>query len=447
MKITVQSSKIVKPIYEGGSPPTTTTNAIPLSVFDKVTYDKHASGVYYFHPPSPPNTALEMGLAKAMAVYREWAGRLGTDANGNRVILLNDAGARFVEATADVALGSIAPLESSPELLSLCPSGDANKELMLVQVTRFTCVSFAVGTTTHHQVADGLGRCSFMITWGKATRGSGAIDPVPVYDRASIFAPWNPPRVEFEHRGVEFVKPRAEVGNIDTPDASDNVVTHTVHFSPEMVSKLKSQASAPGARRPVSQRTCGGASRRRVGLSIGDTQTKLKIAVNGRPRMRNPRVPEDFAGNVVLWAQPTTTVNDLLGKPLQHAAELISRAVARVDDSYFRSFIDFASSDAVEKEELVPTETLVRCPDVFVSNLKGIPTYDLDFGTGRPFLFTRSHPPWEGYVFIMPPFCSDGSMDVQVGLFNRAMDIFKECCYSLESWSDLGTLVLQDSMG
>ncbi|TVU24303.1 hypothetical protein EJB05_26731, partial [Eragrostis curvula] len=365
MKITVQSSKVVKPIYGGSSLPTTTTNAIPLGVFDKVTYDTHVSGIYYFHPPSPPNnTILETGLAKAMAIHREWAGRLGTDADGNRAILLNDAGARFVEATANVALSSIAPLDPSPELLRLCPSGDGTKELMLVQVTRFTCGSFAVGTTAHHQVADGLGRCSFMITWAKATRGAGAIDPVPMYDRASIFAPRNPPRIEFEHRGVKFVKPLAEVGDIDTPDASEDVVTHAVHFSPEMISKLKSQASAPGARRPYSSLQCVAAHLWRCITKAHelerDTQTKLKIAV--------------------------------------------------------------------EKEELVPMETLVRCPDVFVSNLKGIPIYDLDFGTGRPFLFTRSHPPWEGYVFIMPPFCSDGSMDVQVGLFSRAMDIFKECC-------------------
>lgn len=115
---------------------------------------------------------------------------------------------------------------------------------------------------------------------------------------------------------------------------------------------------------------------------------------------------------------------------LRHHLPLSS--VARIDDGYFRSFIDFASSEAVEKEGLVPTDTVIGFPDIFVSNLKGIPMYDLDFGTGRPLLFTRSHPPWEGYVFIMPPMCNDGSMDVQVSLSNRAMDIFKECCYCLE---------------
>ncbi|KAK3120499.1 hypothetical protein QOZ80_9AG0688710 [Eleusine coracana subsp. coracana] len=431
MKITVQSSKVVKPAYGACSPPTE-TKSIPLSVFDTVTYNNHVSGIYYFHPPVLPNA--EMGLAEAMAVYREWAGRLGTDVNGNRAILLNDAGAWFVEAIADVALSSIDPLEPLPELLSLCPSGNNREELMLVQVTLFTCGSFTVGTTAHHVVADGLGRCSFMLAWGEAARGI-AIDPVLLHDRVSVFAPRNPPRVQFEHRGVEF-KPRNEVSNIKTSESNGNVAVHTVHFTPEMVSKLKSRASV-GAPRPYSSLQCVTAHLWRCitkarGLDR-DKLTKVKIAVNGRPRMRNPRVPEDYAGNVVLWAQPTTRAGELLGKPLQCTVELISRAVSRMDDSYFRSFIDFATSEAMEKEGLVPTETLVGCPDIFVSNLKGIPMFDLDFGTGRPFLFTRSHPPWEGYVFIMPPLCNDGSMDVQVTLFSHAMNIFKDCCYSLEA--------------
>ncbi|TVU24304.1 hypothetical protein EJB05_26732, partial [Eragrostis curvula] len=67
----------------------------------------------------------------------------------------------------------------------------------------------------------------------------------------------------------------------------------------------------------------------------------------------------------------------------QPRAELVSRAVARVDYGYFRSFIDFASSGAVEEERLVLTTDpakMVHCPDVEVYSQMGIPLYDLDFG-------------------------------------------------------------------
>ncbi|GJN04857.1 hypothetical protein PR202_ga22434 [Eleusine coracana subsp. coracana] len=56
----------------------------------------------------------------------------------------------------------------------------------------------------------------------------------------------------------------------------------------------------------------------------------------------------------------------------------------------------------------------------------------IDFATFES-MEKEGHPPWEGYVFIMPPLCNDGSMDVQVTLFIRAMDIFKDCRYSLEA--------------
>ena len=45
MKITVHSSKAVKPAYEGGAvvPPTTTTATVPLTVFDKANFDTYIS--------------------------------------------------------------------------------------------------------------------------------------------------------------------------------------------------------------------------------------------------------------------------------------------------------------------------------------------------------------------------------------------------------------------
>ena len=98
---------------------------------------------------------LEAALARVLAEYREWAGRLGADAAGHRAILLTDAGARFVEATADVALAAVMPLEPAPEVLRLHPDGDGAEELLLVQLTRFACGSLAVGHTMHHAVVDG----------------------------------------------------------------------------------------------------------------------------------------------------------------------------------------------------------------------------------------------------------------------------------------------------
>ncbi|CAL4991615.1 unnamed protein product [Urochloa decumbens] len=266
MKITVQSSKSIKPsYYSSGGSALSAAAAIPLTVFDKVNYDLYISGINFFRPPSPPNAVLAAGLARALAEYREWAGRLGFDAAGRRAILLNDTGARFVEATADaVSLDAVMPIKPSPAILKLHPSG-----------------------------------------------GDGADNELP---------------------------------------------------------------------RPAA-------------------------------------------------------AGDLVSKPLAFAAELVSRAVARVDEGYFRSFVDFASSGAVEEEGLVPAadaaET-VYSPDVEVDSLLHAPFCDMDFGGGPPFFFMPSYLPVEGSVFIVRSFAGDRSVDAYVPLFGRDMETFNRCCYSLE---------------
>ncbi|RLM60550.1 agmatine coumaroyltransferase-2-like [Panicum miliaceum] len=450
MKITVQSSKAVKPDYGGGETPATAF--VPLTAFDLISFDDYMFGIHAFHPPSPPTAALEAGLARALAEYREWAGRLRADpATGRRGILLNDAGVRFVEAAADdgATLGSVMPLQPTPEVRRLHPSGgDGAGELMLVQVTRFACGSIVVGHAMHHAVGDGFAISRFLVAWGQATRGV-AIDPVPVHDRTSFFVPRDPPRVEFEHRGAEFKLPRDKNNKNDVRrsidggdgDGSDNdeVVVQHVRFSREFISELKSRASA-GAPRPYSTVQCLAAHLWRCvtkarGLGGGRATTTLHLAVNGRARM--PRVPEAYTGNLVLWAHPATTARDLLAGPLCRAAELVRAEAARVDDAYFRSFIDFASSGAVEEEGLVPPladpEAVALGADVAVYCLLRVPFYDVDFGGGRQFFYTPGYYPAEGVVYVLPPSpLGDGSVEAHVSLFSRAMETFKACCFSIE---------------
>jgi len=355
-KITVQSSKAVKPDYGGGHTPATAF--VPLTVFDLISFDDYMFGVHAFHPPSPPTAALEAGLARALAEYREWAGRLRADpATGRRGILLNDAGVQFVEAAAadGATLASVMPLlQPTPEVRRLHPSAggggddDGAGELMLVQVTRFACGSLVVGHAMHHAVGDGFAISRFLVAWGQATRGV-AIAPVPVHDRTSFFAPRDPPRVEFEHRGVEFKKPKPKPVAGDAHDDADKVVVHRAHFSREFISRLKALASSPpGSGRPCSTLRCVVAHLWRCITAArdldGSTTTSVRIAVDGRARM-NPPVPEGYTGNVVLWARPASAARDLVARPLRHAVELIDGALARVGGaSYFASFVDFAAA-------------------------------------------------------------------------------------------------------
>nr|CAB3482551.1 unnamed protein product [Digitaria exilis] len=80
-------------------------------------------------------------------------------------------------------------------------------------------------------------------------------------------------------------------------------------------------------------------------------------------------------------------------------AELIREQVARVDDAYFRSFIDFASSvGVVEEEGLVPPladpEAAALGAHMAMYCSLRVPFYDMDFGGGRQFLYTPGGGRW-----------------------------------------------------
>nr|XP_009769251.1 PREDICTED: agmatine coumaroyltransferase-2-like [Nicotiana sylvestris] len=437
MKMRIESSRIVKPIYDEISP---TKSHISLSVFDKVTYDAHIAIIYAYCPPTPPNTAIELGLQKALAIYPEFAGRLSKDEHGNPVnILLNDEGVRFVEASANSTLDQVMPYKPSPSLLNLHPSlNDDVKELVQVQLTWFTCGSLAVGFTSNHMIADGQSTSNFLVAWGQACRGL-RVNPIPLHDR-TIFNPRNPPLVENEHKGVEFTSKLVKKEHLlnQAHHILEDIVVHKVHFTIEFLAKLKAKASSMnGNNKPYSTfesliaHLWRGITKAR-GRNAFET-TQIRIAVNGRARL-NPRIPNEYFGNLVLWAFPTTKVKDLLREPLPHATKLIHDAVTKVNNNYFRSFIDFANTK-VKEQDLIPTADMndhILGPNLEVDSWLGFPFYDLDFGTGCPYIFMPSYFPVEGGMFFLPSFVGDGSIDVFIPLFQDNLPTFKKICYSLD---------------
>ncbi|KAM3277255.1 hypothetical protein ACQJBY_045233 [Aegilops geniculata] len=441
MEVKVVSSKIVKPRYADGAARPDTTEHVPSSVFDKITYHIQMAIIYAFKAPAPSTEEIERGLAQVLAVYRLFAGQVRAGPDGAPGVLLNDHGARLVEARVNGAtLVEFAPPKPSPVVLQLHPDleGDV-QEVVQVQLTRFACGSLAVGFSANHAVADGHATSDFLVAWGRAARGldiSGPSPPPPPHNHPDLFRPRDPPVVNFEHRGVEYYRPspsnpkQGEGGH----HGADNVVIHKAHFTKDFIAGLRAKASE-GRGRPFSrfETTLAHLWRtmtRARGLSPGETST-IRISVDGRRRLS---APPGYFGNLVLWAFPRSTVGDLLSRPLKHAAQTIHDAVARLDGAYFQSLVDFASSGAVEREGLEKTAVLkdVLCPDLEVDSWLTFPFYELDFGAGSPSYFMPSYFPTEGMLFLVPSYLGDGSVDAFVPIFQHNLDAFKQCCYSMD---------------
>ncbi|XP_072994835.1 agmatine coumaroyltransferase-2-like [Typha latifolia] len=380
MEVKIESSRLLKPAYEASS----------------TTDDAHFAAICAFRAPNPPNSVWESSIAKVLTTFREWAGRLGEDAYGNPAIILNDEGVRFVEAMVDAIHDDVMTFEPSPALLGLHPS-----------------------------------------PWGAEDACRGVdIGTGPMHDRTSFFAPRDPPQIEFEHRMAEY-RPRG-TRFLSGYKPTEETVVHRVHFTKEFIAKLKAKVSSRANTKYSTFESLMAHLWRTVtmahGVEAGET-TRLRIAVNGRHRM-DPEVPEEYFGNLVLWAYCSSKVGELVNSPLHYAAEVIHSQVTRLNDRYFRSFVDFASSKVVEEEDLVPLtdpDAEALYPDVDVNSWLGFSMRFMDFSGGKPFYFIPSYFPMEGLLFVVPSFFGeDGSVDAYVPLFKSNLPTFQNIYYSVE---------------
>ncbi|KAK9124023.1 hypothetical protein Sjap_013625 [Stephania japonica] len=441
MRVHEESSRLVKPILKSGLPKATIPTQMTLNVFDLITDDAHIPIIYVYRPPTPSIAAIELGLGQALSDYRELAGRFSTDEKGQRVILLNDKGLRFVEASADCTLDEAKLFNPSKALLSLHPCLDSPKELVQVQLTRFACGSLAVAISCNHMVADGFSMSRFLIAWSQACCGDFDRNLGRMLLDRAIFMPRDPPRFQFEHKGVEFKDKNEDCTSDETLE--EDLFMYKSHFTLEMLSQIKTNASQELAHnaKPHSMFVCLVAHVWRnvvkACVAAGDGNrykaTCLKISVNGRRRM-SPPVPDDFVGNVVLWAYPKAGMNEILSESVSYAAKIIHEALAKLNDDYFKSYIDFASYK-FDENELVPVVDFSDsdvCLNLYIDSWLGFPYCDMDFGGGMPCMFMPSYRIWPGQVFLLPSQTGDKSIDVMVTLSENQLSSYKERWFSLE---------------
>ncbi|KAI3944226.1 hypothetical protein MKW98_016456 [Papaver atlanticum] len=418
---------------------------VPLTVFDRLADDMHVPILYAYKPPNPSNALLEQGIRKALSEYREWAGRFGEDDNGQTLILLNDEGMSFIEASSNCTLEQAFPF-ATPTLLKLSPNFEGVEELALVQLTRFTCGSLVLSFSGHHIVADGKSVSLFLNAWGQACRGLD-IHPRPLCNR-NIFVPRDPFRIEFDHRSVEIVKRKISKYSIPLPYTEDDLVQQVLHCTPEFIAMIKSKASSSpsssfsdvngGHRPPYSTSVCLVAHLWKVITRVwrlADSQTTYaKISVNGRRRLM-PRIPGEYFGNMVLWAFAETQGKNLCHESLSHTAEIIHKEVTKVDNNYYKSYIDFANKnlndDGLTPRKADPLSVPSCWPNLEIQSWLGFTYNDVDFGVGKHFIYMPSFDPLEAETYLVPSVVGDGSINVYITLFQQHQARFTELFYNI----------------
>ena len=281
-----------------------------------------------------------------------------------------------------------------------------------------------------HHAADGFSGLHFINTWSDMARGLDLTIP-PFIDRTLLRAR-DPPQPAFDH--VEYQPaPSMKIPLDPSKSSPDSTTVSIFKLSRDQLVSLKAKAKEDGNTVSYSSyEMLAGHVWRSVGKARGlpdDQETKLYIATDGRSRLR-PQLPPGYFGNVIFTATPLAVAGDLLSKPTWYAAGLIHDVLARMDDNYLRSALDYLEMQP-DLSALVRGAHTYKCPNLGITSWVRLPIYDADFGWGRPIFMGPGGIPYEGLSFVLPSPTNDGSLSVAIALQTEHMKLFEKYLYEI----------------
>ncbi|KAI3939322.1 hypothetical protein MKW98_022190 [Papaver atlanticum] len=405
---------------------------IPLTVFDKASFDLHVAVLYAFKPPMQSNEVLKYALSKILVYYPHLAGRFITDDLGRTCIILNNAGVRITKTYIPSTLAEHLPFNPSKDVIHLLPPVEGVEELFQIQLNRYACGGLVIGETSHHRVADGQSMSSFFVAWARMVRGLD-IETLPYHDRFAVSQPRSQPNVEFDHPSIEFIK---TVVNPDITPVFSSIETLIINYSTDFINKLKTKVLGGNCNPHERYST--------FECLLSHTWKKVTQArgLDLEEARIKPAVPMEYFGNLVPWAYPTLKVKELLQESHSYVAKAIHDEVIRVDSRYFKSFIDFGATTDVgntkgeELEATTPEFGNTLCPNLEVDSWLRFKFHDLDFGGGSPCAFFPPNIPVDGVIIFLPT-CSedggvDGGVDVVISLLPEHVPLFRQISHSMD---------------
>ncbi|CAK9873173.1 unnamed protein product [Sphagnum jensenii] len=389
----------------------------------------HTQSVYFYlndarSPDFLKHEILVEALGKTLVPFYPMAGRLKKGDKGRMEIDCNAAGVLLVEAEADAKISEFGEFAPDPRFRQLVPQIDyscdiSSYPLLVLQITFFKCGGASLGVGMQHHIADGMAGIHCINTWSEMARGI-PLKVQPFIDRTLLKAR-SPPTPKFHH--IEYQPPPRL---IKLPMVELPMAVRVFKFTKEQIGTLKSMATDDQKKITYSSYEmlsghiwkCVTQARK----LHGSQETKLFIATDGRSRLIPP-LPKGYFGNVIFTATPMSTANELVDKPLTYAAGKIRDAVARMDDEYLRSALDYLELQP-DLSKLVRGASHFGSPNLGITSWARMPVYDCDFGWGRPIFMGPAIIAFEGLAFILSSPNGDGSLTLSLGLRSDHMKTF-----------------------
>ncbi|XP_073125775.1 shikimate O-hydroxycinnamoyltransferase-like [Henckelia pumila] len=432
MKIDVKNSTLVAPAAA------TPNLSLWISIVDVVAASDHLASVYFYRRTAAEDffdaTVLKEALGRALVAFYPLAGRLNRDEHGRIEIDCNAEGVLFVEAECDGVVDDFGDFAPTSELRRLIPAVDYSQgissyPLSVLQVTYFKCGGVCLGVGMQHNVVDGVSGLHFINTWSDIARGLDITLP-PFFDRTLLRAR-DPPQPKFEH--IEY-QPLPSMKLASKLDESPEIAVSIFKLTRDQLISFKSKSKEEGNGTIItysSYEMLAGHIWRCTCKARGlpqDQVTRLLIATDGRSRLR-PTLPPGYFGNVIFQATPTAVCGDLESKPVSYSASKIHDAIARMDDEYLRSAIDYAELQP-DVKAIARGPTTFDCPNLGIISWSRLPVHDADFGWGRPVYMGPGGMRIEGLSYILPSPTNDGSLSVVISLRAEHMKVFEKLMYN-----------------
>ncbi|KAG6541183.1 hypothetical protein Mapa_017417 [Marchantia paleacea] len=339
--------------------------------------------------------SLKRTLSEVLVPYYPLAGRMRNPEEGIYNVHCDGTGAEFAEAYADCDLEELDYHQPGPVLgKKLAPTRiftaeDGSLPPVSIQITRFKCGGVIVGCSFHHQIVDAHSGNMFLKAWSQNMR-SQPISRLPYHWR-SLLQARNPPVASVDHSIEYKVKPKSELRTprIPSAEAKAPIVARTFHFDNMAIRTLKRETSENGKYGPFTSTECTSTYLWRLimkanGFANDENATgRMIMSVDGRKRLQNPCVPEDYFGNMIAISSSECSMGELVHQPLANAATKVQKSIARTaTDENFRSLIDYVETN--KGSTVMPNFNVFTDKVVIASSCIYLGMYEIDFGWGRP---------------------------------------------------------------
>ncbi|KAG6425257.1 hypothetical protein SASPL_115684 [Salvia splendens] len=430
MKMRVKESIMVKPMEE------TPRESVWLSNLDLVFPETYHTRVMYLYPCDGragffDTATLKAALSRALVAFYPYAGRLRKDDSGRIEINCNGEGVSFVEAECDATLDDLGDFYTlSPDLnLNLIPTVDYSQgistfPLFLVQLSRFKCGGVSLGFANEHHTSDGISALHFINTWSEIARGLTTIPPVSLDRR--VLSARNPPQPRFRH--IEHQPPPP----LKAPLNGDTTFS-TFRLSRDHINALKQKCN--DGSNYTTYEVVAGHVWRCVSIARGlprDQETKLQLPVDARQRLQPP-LPLGYFGNGIFYTGAFALIGELISRPLKFAVEKVHEAIARMDDEYMRSALDYLELHMRNVDGIVRSQNNVKCPNFGITSWIRLPFYEADFGWGKPVFVGPGGAIFEGKSFLFADPQNQGGALLAITLHRYHMKRFQNLLYSDDS--------------